>query len=171
LLRFFDAFLSIYGLNARFYSNTVYFSIHLTMSFTPTATTPGLLSVANLLASIIYTTPGVPYPNAPDDLRATQLLFEEDIHMEPTLVKMEKEGDLGTLGFPGGGGIDKGVPLALLSLGNTQDYCLGRIGRDRVCLLQMGLCDVAKHERQKLEVKEPMMYIRTPAAKHTKFAA
>jgi hypothetical protein len=38
-------------------------------------------------------------------------------------------------------------------------------------LLQHGLCDVAKNDRQKLEVKEPMMHIMTPATKKTKFAA
>jgi hypothetical protein len=70
-----------------------------------------------------------------------------------------------------GGGGDKGVPLVLLSPVNAQDYCLGRIGRDRVCLLQKGLCDVAKHERRKVEVKEPMIHIMTPARKQTKFAA
>jgi hypothetical protein len=63
------------------------------------------------------------------------------------------------------------VPLVLLSLGNAQDYCLGRIVRDRFCLLQKGLCDVAKHELQKVEVKDPMIHIMTPATKQTKFAA
>jgi hypothetical protein len=63
------------------------------------------------------------------------------------------------------------VPLVLISPGNAQDYCLGRIGRDIVCLLQRGLCDVAKHERQKEEVKEPMIHIMTPATKQTNFAA
>jgi hypothetical protein len=63
------------------------------------------------------------------------------------------------------------VPLVLLSPGNAQDYCPGRIGRDRVCLLQKGLYDVAKHELQKVEVKEPMMHIMTPATKQTNFAA
>jgi hypothetical protein len=63
------------------------------------------------------------------------------------------------------------VPLVLLSPGNAQDYCLCRIVRDRVCLLQRGLCDVAKHELQKVEVKEPMILIMTPATKQTKFAA
>jgi hypothetical protein len=72
------------------------------------------------------------------------------------------------LGFPGGG--DKGVPLVLYSPGNAQDYCLGRIGHAIVCLLQKGLCDVAKHEQKKLEVKEPMMHIMTSATKQTKFA-
>jgi hypothetical protein len=63
------------------------------------------------------------------------------------------------------------VPLVLLSPRNAQDYCLGRIGRDRVCLLQRGLCDVAKRERQKLGVKDPMMHIMTSATKQMKFAA
>jgi hypothetical protein len=57
------------------------------------------------------------------------------------------------------------VPLVLLSPGNAQDYCLGRIGRDRVCLLQRGLFDVAKHEQRKVEVKEPKIHIMTPATK------
>jgi hypothetical protein len=59
----------------------------------------------------------------------------------------------------------------LLSPGNAQDYCIGCIGRDRVCLLQRGLFDVAKHEQHKVEVKEPMTHIMTPATKQTKFAA
>jgi hypothetical protein len=63
------------------------------------------------------------------------------------------------------------VPLVLLFPGNAQDYCFGRIGRDKVFLLQKGLCDVANHERQKVEVKEPVMHIVTPATKQTKFAA
>jgi hypothetical protein len=63
------------------------------------------------------------------------------------------------------------VPLVLLSPGNAQDYCLGRIGRDRICWLQRGLCDVAKHEQQKVEVNEPIIHIMTPATKQTKFAA
>jgi hypothetical protein len=63
------------------------------------------------------------------------------------------------------------VLLVLISPGNAHAYCLGRICRDRVCLLQKGLCDVAKHERQKLEVKDPMMHIMTPATKQTNVAA
>jgi hypothetical protein len=63
------------------------------------------------------------------------------------------------------------VPLVLLSPGNAQDYCLGRIGRDMVCLLQQGLCDMAKHVRQKVEVRDPMIHIMTPATKQTQFAA
>jgi hypothetical protein len=139
------------------------------MSSTPTTATPGLLSVANLLESIQQNFSVAPASTASEELQATQLLFEDDMHMAPTPLKVEKEGDPGTLGLPGGG--DKGVPLVLLSPGNAQDYCLGRIGHDRVCLLQKGLCDVAKHERQKVEVKEPMIHIMTPATKRTKFAA
>jgi hypothetical protein len=63
------------------------------------------------------------------------------------------------------------VPLVLLSPGNAQHYCIGRIGHDRVCLLQKGVCDVAKHERQKVEVKESMLLIMTPTTKQIKFAA
>jgi hypothetical protein len=123
------------------------------MSSTPTAATPGLLSVANLLASIQQTSSMTPASTAPEELQATQLLFEDNMHMELTPLKVEKEGDTGTLGFTGG--VDKVMPLVLLSQGNAQDYCLGRIGRDRVCLLQKGLCDLAKHERQKVEVRSP----------------
>jgi hypothetical protein len=60
--------------------------------------------------------------------------------------------------------------LVLFSLRNAQDYFLGHIGRDRVCLLQKGLCDVATHERQKVEVKEPMIHSMTPGTKQTNFA-
>jgi hypothetical protein len=107
------------------------------MSSTPTAVTPGVLSVANLLASIQQNSSMAPSSTAPDELQAMQLLFEEDINMAPTPLKVEKEGDPGTLAYPGGG-VDRGAPLVLLSPGNAQDYCLGRIGRDRVCLLQKG---------------------------------
>jgi hypothetical protein len=72
------------------------------MSSTPTAATPGVLYVANLMASIQQNMAGIPDTNVPNDLRAAQLLFEEYIHMEPTPVKMENDGDLGTLGFLGG---------------------------------------------------------------------
>jgi hypothetical protein len=58
----------------------------------------------------------------------------------------------------------------LLSPENVRGYCLGQIGLDRVCLLQTGLCDVAKHEKQKLEIREAMVHIMAPATKQTKFA-
>jgi hypothetical protein len=44
-----------------------------------------------------------PAATAPEELQATQLLFEDDMNMASTPFKMEKEGDLGTLGLPGGG--------------------------------------------------------------------
>jgi hypothetical protein len=59
----------------------------------------------------------------------------------------------------------------LLSPDNVRGYCLGQIGRDRVCLLQAGLCDVAKHEKQKMEIREAMVHIMAPATKQTKVAA
>jgi hypothetical protein len=59
----------------------------------------------------------------------------------------------------------------LLSPENVRGYCFGQIGRDIVCLLQAGLCDVAKHEKQKLEILEAMVHIMAPTTKQTKFAA
>jgi hypothetical protein len=61
------------------------------------------------------------------------------------------------------------VPLVLLSPGNG--FCFGRIGCDRLCLLQAGMCDVAKHDKHKLMVPEAMVHIMAPATKQTKFAA
>jgi hypothetical protein len=40
-----------------------------------------------------------------------------------------------------------------------------------VCLLQEILCDVAKHEKQKLEILEAMVHIMAPTTKQSKFAA
>jgi hypothetical protein len=63
------------------------------------------------------------------------------------------------------------VLLVLLSPQNERDYCCGFIGRDRLCLMKIHLCDVAKHEREKLSVVEPVLLILAPARKGTKFAA
>jgi hypothetical protein len=60
------------------------------MSSTPTAATPGLLSVANLLPSIQQNSSMAPASTAPDELQATQILFEDDMHMAPTPLKVEK---------------------------------------------------------------------------------
>jgi hypothetical protein len=68
------------------------------------------------------------------------------------------------VGFVGGG-------LVLLSPENTQEHCMGHIGRDIICLLQAGMCDVVKHERQKLEVPEHMVHIMAPATNQMKCAA
>jgi hypothetical protein len=62
------------------------------------------------------------------------------------------------------------VSLVLLSPENVRNYCLGQTGCDTVCLLQAGMCDVTKHEKQKLEVQEAMLHIMAPATKKTKFA-
>jgi hypothetical protein len=69
------------------------------------------------------------------------------------------------------GGVINGVPLVLLSPGNGQGFCVGRIGLDRLCLMQAGKCDVAKHDKHKLVVPEAMVHIMAPATKQTKFAA
>jgi hypothetical protein len=50
-------------------------------------------------------------------------------------------------------------------------YCLGRIGWDRVCLLQTGMSDVRKHKRHRLEVKDPMIHSMTPGMKQTRSTA
>jgi hypothetical protein len=60
------------------------------MSSTPTSVTPGLLSVANLLASIQHNLSMAPASTTPDELQDTQLLFEDAMHMAPTPLKVEK---------------------------------------------------------------------------------
>jgi hypothetical protein len=40
-----------------------------------------------------------------------------------------------------------------------------------LCLLQAGMCEVAKHDKNKLVVPEAMVHIMAPATKKTKFAA
>jgi hypothetical protein len=95
--------LSIYGLGARF-SQALFTSYHrLTMSSTLTVITPGLFSVANLLVSIQQNSSIARASTSLEGLQATQPLFEDDMHMAPTPLKVEKEGDTGMLGLPGGG--------------------------------------------------------------------
>jgi hypothetical protein len=72
------------------------------MYSTHTAVIPGLLSVVNLMASIEQNSSVIPASTAPDELQATRLLFEDDMQMAHTPLKVEKEGNLGILGFPGG---------------------------------------------------------------------
>jgi hypothetical protein len=55
-------------------------------------------------------------------LQGTHMLYDEDLLSGPTPVKTEREGGLGTLGFPGGGA--KGVSLVLLSPDNVRNYYL-----------------------------------------------
>jgi hypothetical protein len=54
---------------------------------------------------------------------------------------------------------------------NGQGFCVGRIGHARLCLLQAGMCDVVKHDKNKGVVPEAMVHIMAPANKHTQFAA
>jgi hypothetical protein len=63
------------------------------------------------------------------------------------------------------------VFLVLLSPQNERYYCCDFIGRDRVCLMKSHLCDVAKHERDKLTVTESVLLIMATATKTIKFAA
>jgi hypothetical protein len=65
----------------------------------------------------------------------------------------------------------KAVPLVLLTPVNESVYCLGRLGRDRVCLMKQDYCDVAKHEKQKLLVTDNVIHIMAQATKNSKFAA
>jgi hypothetical protein len=67
-------------------------------------------------------------------LQGMQQLYDEDLFPGPTPMKTEREGGLGTLGS-----------LVLVSPDNFRNYCLGQIGRNRVCLLQAGICDMVKH--------------------------
>jgi hypothetical protein len=62
------------------------------------------------------------------------------------------------------------VPLVLLSPGNGQGFCLNRIGCDMLFLLQAGMHDVAKHDKNKRVVQEAIVHIMAPATKQTKFA-
>jgi hypothetical protein len=142
------------------------------MSATHPVGTPGTMSVTNLIASMQRgMTNALTLVAAAADLQGTQLLYyEEHISGPSPAVKVKREGGLGTFGLPGGGVIN-GVPLVLLSPGHGQGFCLGQIGRDMLCLLQSGMCDVAKQDKKKLMVPEAMVHIMVPATKQTKFAA
>jgi hypothetical protein len=63
------------------------------------------------------------------------------------------------------------VSLVLLSLQNERAYCCGFIGRDRVCLMKNHLCDVAKQEKWKQSVVEPVLLILAPPSKAMTFEA
>jgi hypothetical protein len=82
------------------------------------------------------------------------------------------EKEVGASGLPGRDiKMPDVVSLVLLSPQNEQDYCCGFIGRYRVCLMKIHLCDVAKHEREKQSVFEPVLLILAPASKATIFVA
>jgi hypothetical protein len=84
---------------------------------------------------------GVPTPAAAAAVAGPQgrkLVYDDNLLPGTTPAKTEREGGLGTLGLLRGGGA-KGESLVLLSPENVRNYCLGQIGRDRVCLLQAGM--------------------------------
>jgi hypothetical protein len=66
-------------------------------------------------------------------------------------MKDEIEVGLGAFGLLGGD--TTGVSLVLLSPDTVWNYCLGKSGRERVCLLHVGMCVVANHEKQKLDIR------------------
>jgi hypothetical protein len=78
------------------------------------------------------------------------------------MFKTEKEGGRGTLGLGGGA---NAVHVVLLTPGNESGCCLGRLGRDRVCLKKQDYCHVAKHDKQKLSVTYNMIHIMAQATK------
>jgi hypothetical protein len=74
---------------------------------------------------------GVPSPAAAaaTGLQGMQVLYDEYLFSGPTYIKSEREGGLGMLGLPGGGGVPragrtKGVSLVLLFPENVRNYCL-----------------------------------------------
>jgi hypothetical protein len=142
------------------------------MSATPPVGTPGTMSVTNIIVSMKQDMTNAPPPAvAATDLQGTQLTYyEEQISGPSPAVKVEREGGLGTFGFRGGINVN-GVPLVLLSPVNGQGFCLGRIGRDKLCLLQAGMWDVVKYDKNKLVVPEAMVHIMAPSTKQNKFAA
>jgi hypothetical protein len=81
------------------------------------------------------------------------------------------EKEVGASGLPGDTKMPDVVSLVLIFTQNERDYCCGFIGQDRVCLMKSHLCDVAKHEREKLSVVEPVLLILAPASKAMRFVA
>jgi hypothetical protein len=86
-----------------------------------------------------------------------QLRFEEEAEFgKPPEVATGTSG----LRFLGG---EKEDGTDLIVLSPDDDFCLGLIARDRVCLQRRDLCDVAKHGREKLRVTTDAFHILAPA--------
>jgi hypothetical protein len=84
----------------------------------------------------------------------TQLRFEEEAEFgQPPEVSTGMSG----LRFSGGGEKEDGTDFIVLS--PDDDFCLGLIARDRVCLQRRDLCDIAKHCRKKLQVNTEAFHI------------
>jgi hypothetical protein len=132
------------------------------------------MSVTAMLASIGQNISGGCVTATSEDTGKQLNFEEEDTGFVPenseTMLpfKADQEGGLGTYGLLGGG---KAVPLVLLTPENYDGFCLGCIGRDRVCLMKWDYCDMAKHERQKMNVTQACVHIMAHAIKQTKFAA
>jgi hypothetical protein len=136
LLRYFRSLcLSTYTIEHYFSQILFNFPLHLTMSPPPPVGTPGTISVTNLIASMQHGTINAPTPAAVADLQGTQLLYYEGHISGPSpAVKVEREGGLGTFVLWGGYqwcDIGASLPGKL-----TRVLFLGRIGLDRLCLLQ-----------------------------------
>jgi hypothetical protein len=156
-----------------------------TMSSTPPPSKPTTDKVAEMLSSIQQQ---MQLLNPPKEAgEGLQLDFTAAAEEEPFVLgnpspslgfgmgmaAATTEKEVGAPGLPGGGGADMSavVSLVFLSPQNERYYCCGFIGRDPVCLMKRHLCDVAKHEKEKLSVVEPVLLLLAPASKATKFAA
>jgi hypothetical protein len=153
-----------------------------TMSSTPPTSKPSMDKVAEMLSSIQQQMQLINPPKTAGE--GLQLDFaaaaEEDPfslgNTSPSLgfgtgmaaAAMDKQ--VGAYGLLGGGTkMSDVVSLVLLSPQNERDYLCGFIVRDRVCLMKSHLCDVAKHETEKLSIVEPVLFILAPASKAAKF--
>jgi hypothetical protein len=92
----------------------------------------------------------------------TQLRFEEEADFgQPPEVAAGTSG----LRFSGGGGTD------LIVLSPDDDFFLGLMARDQVCLQRSDLCDISKHGREKLRVTTEAFHILAPAKGQRKASA
>jgi hypothetical protein len=99
-------------------------------------------------------------------LTGTQSRFEEEAEFgQPP----EVAAGTSVLRFYGGGKKEDGTNLIVLS--PDDDFCLGLIARDRVCLQRRDLCDVAKHGRKQLRVTTDAFHILAPANGQRKASA
>jgi hypothetical protein len=141
------------------------------MDSTPISSPAGLMSVIAMLTSIGQNISGGRAPATSEDT-GTQLNFEEeDTGFVPA--NSETMLPLARMRFRyvwvcGGG---KAVPLVLLTPNKNDDFCLGCIGWDRVRLMKWDYCDVAKRERQKMNMTQARMHVMAHAVIQTKFAA
>jgi hypothetical protein len=132
------------------------------MDSTPLRSPAGLMSVTAMLASIGQNISGGRAPATSEDT-GTQLNFEEeDTGFVPansdTMLpfKAEQECGLGTYGLRGGA--RQGSAVGTSYSEKNDDFYLGCIGRDRVCLMKRDYCDVLKHERQNMNTTQACVH-------------